>query len=151
MRSLPQLLSSHGQSIRYVITSPPYFDITNFEEDQWLRRWFLGSDPHPTHGNLSKDDRHSSPARYWGMMCDLWRVLGQVLGRRSHIVIRLGAKEQSPQELAQCVLATGGFSGRKVFLAEDIHVSSIKGRQTDSFRPGSKGCLVEVDMHFVMN
>ena len=26
--------------------------------------------------------------------------------------------------------------------------SALKGRQTDAFRPGTRGCLVEVDCHF---
>jgi hypothetical protein len=85
------------------------------------------------------------------MICDFWRALGQVLGHQSHIVIRLGAKQQSPKELAEALIATSPFAGRTVKLAEDYEVSPIKGRQTDAFRPGSKGCLVEVDFHFVMN
>ena len=150
MRNLPELLRGNGQNIRHVITSPPYFDITNFEEDQWLRLWFLGNPPHPTYRKLSSDDRHSSPSKYWGMICDFWRVLGLLLGSKGHVVMRLGAKEQSPEQLAQRMLATSSFSGRKVKMVEDYEVSAIKGRQTDSFRPGSKGCLVEVDFHFVM-
>src|SRR5258705_2335387 len=41
-----------------VITSPPYLDVTNFEEDQWLRLWFLGGPPYPTRHRLASDDRH---------------------------------------------------------------------------------------------
>src|SRR5439155_24357395 len=48
MRELPQMIDLLPGPIRCVITSPPYFDVTNFEEDQWLRLWFLGGPPHPT-------------------------------------------------------------------------------------------------------
>jgi hypothetical protein len=149
MRRLPQLIDG-DTSIRHVITSPPYFDITNFEEDQWLRLWFLGNNPAPTYSKISQDDRHSSPVRYWEMICDLWRTLGQILDRRAHVILRIGAKNQTPQQLSDCLLATSRFSGRKVRAAERFEVSPIKGRQTDAFRPGSEGCLVEVDFHFLM-
>ncbi|MGH9429870.1 MAG: DNA methyltransferase, partial [Terriglobia bacterium] len=46
--------------VRLVVTSPPYYDVTNYEEDQWLRLWFLGNEPKPTYQLISKDDRHST-------------------------------------------------------------------------------------------
>jgi len=42
MRTLPRHLSNWPEPVRCVITSPPYLDVTSFEEDQWLRLWFLG-------------------------------------------------------------------------------------------------------------
>jgi hypothetical protein len=39
MRELPWIADKLPKPIRCVITSPPYFDVTNFEEDQWLRLW----------------------------------------------------------------------------------------------------------------
>jgi len=148
MRELPRLLHARGNTIRHVITSPPYFDITNFEEDHWLRLWFLGNAPHPTYRKLSRDDRHSSPTRYWQMICDFWRSLGQILGSKAQVVIRLGAKGEDPERVAKRLLAAGVFSGRRVELVGDFEVSDIRNRQTDSFRPGSSGCLREIDFHF---
>jgi hypothetical protein len=149
MRELPRLASDYSKPIRCVITSPPYLDVTNFEEDQWLRLWFLGGKPHPTYRVVSRDDRHEQPARYWDLISDIWRVLGQMLARSATIVIRLGAKRLDPEQMGKSLQATTVFSQRKVSLV-DRDVSEIKGRQTDSFRPGSKGCLREVDFCFRM-
>lgn len=41
-RELPKFLIRQSYRPRCIITSPPYFDVTNVEEDQWLRLWFLG-------------------------------------------------------------------------------------------------------------
>jgi hypothetical protein len=150
MRELPRLLRDVTDRIRYVITSPPYFDVTDFEEDQWLRLWFLGSDPRPTYGKFSRDDRHSSLTSYWNMICDLWRVLGQILGGKSHVILRIGGKNQRPERLCRSLLAASKFSRRTVRLIGGFEVSPIRRRQTDSFRPGSEGCLAEVDFHFLM-
>ena len=147
MRELPRLLRDSRTPIRCVITSPPYLDVTSFEEDQWLRLWFLGGPPHPTYRQVSRDDRHEDLASYWGLIADLWRVLGCVLSPKADIVIRIGGKGVTPEHLVNGLVVTSAFSKRKALLAYH-DVSSIKRRQTDSFRPGSKGCSFEVDCHF---
>ncbi len=45
MRTLPDRMLPEFGPVKCVVTSPPYLDITNFEEDQWLRNWFLGGPP----------------------------------------------------------------------------------------------------------
>jgi len=149
MRELPRLLRATRPSIHCVITSPPYLDVTNFEEDQWLRLWFLGSRTHPTYRVISKDDRHERPERYWDLISDLWRVLGQVLAQKADIVIRIGGKNFDPEGMGKSLQATSIFSQRKVTLVSS-ETSPIKGKQTGSFRPGSKGCTTEADFHFRM-
>jgi hypothetical protein len=147
MRKLPFFKDSFPGPVRCVITSPPYFDVTNFEEDQWLRLWFLGGPPHPTTNRLSRDDRHGFAANYWRFIADMWRTLGVVLARSAHVVVRLGSSRLSIEVLEKQLVATSQFSGRKVELVE-TDCSTIKKRQTDAFRPGSVGCKVEIDCHF---
>ncbi len=148
MRELPRMLPSRS-SIRCVITSPPYMDVTSFEEDQWLRLWFLGGPTQPQRGVISRDDRHSTRDAYWRMIADMWRSLGQVLAPRSHIVIRIGAKGTPPDHVVSALGGTAVCSGRKVRLVHS-EISEIRRRQTDAFRPGTTGCVREIDCHFVM-
>ncbi len=146
MRDLPRLIGDFNMPIKCVITSPPYFNVTNFEEDQWLRLWFLGNLSKPTYGRISRDDRHEKPSRYWDLISDMWRVLGQVLSTKADVVIRLGVKNLDPERMGGTLLTASMFSHRKVTLVHS-EISEIKRRQTDSFRPGSKGCLSEIDFH----
>lgn len=146
-RNLPGLLRGRKEQIRLVVTSPPYLDVTNFEEDQWLRLWFLGGPPHPTYRRVSSDDRHENPSRYWALIGDMWRVLGRVAAKKAYVVIRLGGSRLSPTQITAGLEATSLFSQRKVTLVS-TEVSQIRGRQTDAFRPGSKGCSFEVDCCF---
>src|SRR5205807_2458526 len=122
--------------------SPPYFDVTNFEEDQWLRLWFLGGPAHPTRNRLSRDDRHERADRYWSFIADMWRSIGCLADRNADVVIRFGGKNMVPDKMVRMLEGSSRFSGRTVRLMSH-HVSDLKRRQTDSFRPGSKGCLVE--------
>jgi hypothetical protein len=31
-----------------LLTSPPYYDVTNYRVDNWIRLWMLGEDPLPS-------------------------------------------------------------------------------------------------------
>jgi hypothetical protein len=147
MRELPRILDDELKPIRCVITSPPYLDVTNFEEDQWLRLWFLNGEPRPTYRKISKDDRHERAEHYWDLISDMWRVLGKVLAKKADIVIRIGGKNFDPTEMGNRLHVTSVFSRRRAGLIHS-ETSQIQRRQTDSFRPGTKGCLVEADFHF---
>lgn len=147
MRELPWVLDKLPGPIKCVITSPPYFDVTNFEEDQWLRLWFLGGPPYPTTNRLSRDDRYSFAGGYWRFISDMWRSLGAVVATHSHVMVRMGCTRVTPDELRQQLLATSSFSCRKVELVHS-EISEIKKRQTDAFRPGSTGCKLEIDCLF---
>ncbi len=135
--------------IRCVITSPPYLDVTNFEEDQWLRIWFLGGTPWPRKGVYSRDDRHTSEYGYWTLIGDMWRMLGRVLASDANVVLRVGAKRLDPEKIVKALHGVSVYSNRRVSLVRS-ETSKIRGRQTESFRPGSFGLLCEVDCHFVI-
>lgn len=41
-------LRPYRERVKLIVTSPPYIEITDYHEDQWLRLWLLGgaSKPH---------------------------------------------------------------------------------------------------------
>lgn len=147
MRDLPFMRSKLPAGISCAITSPPYFDVTNFEEDQWLRLWFLGGAPSPAQTRVASDDRHRRPDSYWSFIADMWRSLGQVLGPKASIVVRIGSSRVSPERLENALTACSKLSGRRVRRVSS-EISKIKNRQTDQFRPGSRGISVEVDCRY---
>jgi hypothetical protein len=115
MRDLPRKAGQFRQPIRCVVTSPPYFDVTDYAEDQWLRMWFLGGEPRPMSA-YSRDDRHGSIDQYWALLTDMWRTLGVVLAENSHIVIRLGARRIGPERLVSGLEGVATASRRHVRL-----------------------------------
>lgn len=130
---------------KLVITSPPYLDVTNFEEDQWLRLWFLGGAPRPTRNQHSRDDRIYTLEAYWKMLGDTWRSLGELVETGAYVLMRLGFRDLTPEQVAQGIVGTSAVAGRRFDLRE-YSVSELRRRQTPSFRPGSRGCLQEVDV-----
>ncbi|MFO0797092.1 MAG: DNA methyltransferase [Gemmataceae bacterium] len=147
MRHLAWMKDKLPAPLNLAITSPPYLDVTNFEEDQWLRLWFLGGPPHPTRHRVSRDDRYEREDGYWTFVADMWRMLGAVMAKTANVVIRLGARGLKPDLMTERLIASSQFSQRRIKLVSQSS-SALQKRQTDSFRPGTKGCLVEVDCHF---
>lgn len=148
VRELPRLLRG-SEKPSLVVTSPPYLDVTSFEEDQWLRLWVLGGPPEPRRGIISPDDRHRSVDPYWRFIGDVWRALGAVLRPKSNVVIRIGTNSSNPDHIAARLAVTSIFAKRRITLVSQ-HASEIRRRQTESFRPGTSGCRIEVDCHFTV-
>jgi hypothetical protein len=147
MRDLPHRWT--GPKATLVVTSPPYGAVTSYEEDQWLRLWFLGGPEKPGKARITRDDRRQTPEEYWRFIGDLWRALSFVLEPEGNIVIRIGTVSAEVADLERQLKASFALSPRPLS-AVSTHISEIRKRQTESFRPGSRGCVVELDMHAVM-
>lgn len=144
-RLAAQVFPELRERIRLVVTSPPYLNVTAFEEDQWLRLWFLGGEPNPTYGRISRDDRHQSAARYWAFLTETWRGVAPLLRSDSVMVLRVGAKSLSPQSLNEGLLNTlsSVFPARSWI--EQPTISVIRGKQGRAFNPNAEGCQYETD------
>jgi hypothetical protein len=116
MRQLSLLKKKEIGKVSCAITSPPYLDVTSFEEDQWLRLWFLGGPPHPTRGRVSTDDRHTNQNDYWRFISDMWRCLGNVLAPKSHVIVRIGTRRLAPKILEKNLFVCSRILSRRVQL-----------------------------------
>jgi hypothetical protein len=134
-------------TIRCAITSPPYLNVTSFEEDQWLRLWFLGAPSRPSKGRVSKDDRHLCKDSYWEFIGDMWKSIGEMVDDEGHVVIRLGSRSMDSHKMKQGLISSAKDAGRNIRLVSS-RVTEIRRRQTGSFLPDSNGCKVEIDCHF---
>jgi hypothetical protein len=59
MENLRENLSKAGiNRPSLMLTSPPYFGITNYHYDQWIRLWLLGGPPTDRRVNLERKGKH---------------------------------------------------------------------------------------------
>lgn len=58
-----------GKDFDLLFTSPPYFGITNYRQDSWIRLWMLGEGPPLP--DWKKDPRDSRQASYRHMLCEV--------------------------------------------------------------------------------
>ncbi len=148
VREVGKVFIKHHENVGAVITSPPYLDVTKFEEDQWLRLWFLGGPPHPTYGRVSRDDRHRSELAYWQFLEAAWRGMKPLLKKKAVMVCRIGARATDPDELAKrFTRSLTAVWSRVCSLASPV-VTALPSSQAKNLSPEAKGCRVEVDLAY---
>ncbi len=145
VRYLARRFRSFRSRVSAVITSPPYFDTTRFEEDQWLRLWLLGGAPKPTYHRVSRDDRHERSDAYWGFLKAAWRGIAPLLKPSAVLVCRLGARGIDHEKLREGFRA----SVQAVFPTADVFSrarrTELRNRQAAVLNPESVGCRFESD------
>lgn len=132
-----------------IITSPPYLDTTNYREDQWLRLWFLGDAPQSTHSRA--DGRHYNKAAYWIFLRETWEGVAPLLAPHARIVVRIGGRRLSKDEMFSKLLASlRDATGRVVNPADDGVTTPVKRTQANSFRGAKASPAVEHDFSFLV-
>jgi hypothetical protein len=146
VRRAATLLRSYKERVKLVITSPPYLDITDYHEDQWLRLWFLGGPSKPI-GGQGKDDRHRRTAAYWQFLREAWKGVVPLLQEKAQVVIRIGGTRLDAEELQVGLLESLNSTGRKFRLVE-AHETDIKNGQRRVFQSVPEKASVEHDFRF---
>jgi len=131
-----------------LITSPPYFDVTDCGEDQWLRLWFLGNDPKPTYRKISRDDRYEQKDRYWSFLSEVWIGIADLMRRDAVLVCRMGGARMNQVEITSGLTNSLTQAFPSARLITEPKRTPLTNRQTPAFRPGSSGCRFEVDHLF---
>ena len=147
-RKAAKELGIFNGKIAAIITSPPYFNVTSSEEDQWLRLWFLGNEPHPTYGKISKDDRYGRRDAYWNFIAEAWAGIAPLIRPDAVLVCRLGGTGMQQSEITRGLTTSLKKAFPDACLIGRPKKTQLRRRQTPAFRPGSLGCRFEVDYIF---
>lgn len=132
-----------------IITSPPYLDTTNYREDQWLRLWFLGEAPKSS--QTRDDGRHYGRTLYWRFLKEAWEGVAPLLAPQSRIVVRIGGRKLSKEEMfSKLLVSLKDATGRVVKPTDDGVTTPIKRTQANSFRGAKASPTVEHDFCFLI-
>lgn len=84
---------SEERPAKLLFTSPPYFSVTNYHYDQWLRLWFLGGPPSANRQLGSQDIRgkFESETRYRSLLENVFMACAGLMAKESIIYVRTGA------------------------------------------------------------
>lgn len=77
---------------RLLFTSPPYYDVTNYHYDQWLRLWLLGGPPHAGQSGLMHRGKFGHRENYAVLLREVFLRARSVLHKDATIYVRTDAR-----------------------------------------------------------
>lgn len=127
-RSLPDT----GVRFSTIITSPPYFGMTTYIPDQWLRNWFVGG---PAEVVYAGDEQLSRGTvdDFTAGLASVWQRVAELSKDKAALIIRFGALrsiQSDPRDVIRNSIRDAG-SGWRIRYVGDAGAASGRGRQAN--------------------
>ncbi|WP_338832658.1 DNA methyltransferase [Bradyrhizobium sp. 27S5] len=138
------------QDASLVITSPPYYGMRTYVQDQWLRMWFLGGSEDV---DYSVDDQicHSGHDAFVTDLAKVWKNLSKHCQDGAHLYVRFGtlasAKSDAKVLMRRSIEECGEWKLLSVRSADTAHAGK---RQADYMGQDSTAAD-EFDFHAILN
>lgn len=131
-----------------VITSPPYFGMNTYVEDQWLRNWFLGGPENVEYSN-TEQLTHTNADIFSKELSMVWKRLSESRSDKLDLFIRFGnipsKKGDAKEILTSSVFKAGDW---KLISIKKANIS--KNAKIQSKLMGKTGTISEeYDFHFI--
>jgi len=131
-------------SVKLIVTSPPYLKVIKYGLYNWIRLWFMGEDPHQVDRNL--DDTHTLD-RYLDFMSIALQQMFRVLSPEGLCVIVIG--DVKGLNLAETVWKHVGEKSR--FHLYDILPDVLRGSEKVTRIWGSRrGRATDIDRFLIL-
>ncbi len=76
-----------------LFTSPPYYSITDYHADQWLRLWLLGGSENPQSLKDKHKGRFVNKVDYYNLLDNVFGLSSRMMGERNTIYVRTDKRE----------------------------------------------------------
>ena len=93
LRQVARRLAPSGA--RLLFTSPPYFGVTNYHYDQWLRLWLLGGVPAPRSRGEKHRGKFEHADHYRQLLLDAFSNAAESLADDATIYVRTGSRRST--------------------------------------------------------
>jgi DNA methylase len=132
---MPSAFSRLPRTITHVVTSPPYYGLRTYLEDQWLRLWLLGGPSHVQYGAATQVS-HQSPESFAESLAAVWDQVGEHSVPDVRMVVRfggIGSRRSDPRAILSASLQRSAIPWR---VSTVRPVDSPRGirRQADQMR-----------------
>jgi hypothetical protein len=78
---------------KFLLTSPPYYGVINYNYDQWIRRWMLGGPDKPTYSSGQWQDRFENQGNYRCLLKRVFSKAAKLLAPDAKLLVRTDARE----------------------------------------------------------
>jgi DNA modification methylase len=97
--------------IRWIITSPPYYGMSTYLQDQWLRQWLIGGAETVDYSKVGQVE-HSNLDTFSNQLKKVWKNAGSVCQFGAKLVVRFGGindKQVEPLSIIKQSLKDTGW------------------------------------------
>jgi len=131
----------------WVVTSPPYFGMSTYRADQWLRNWFLGGAS--TVDYSQKGQISHAEDRFIKGLSDVWKAVAKRCSPGARLIIRFGYLPSVPVDAREMLrtslkLADAGWHIKRWI---DAGSANDGNRQSEQFGSVIKAAANEVDVY----
>lgn len=137
-----------NKKFNWIITSPPYFGMSTYEQDQWLRNWFMGGSSEVDYSNKKGQLKHQSEKAFIEDLSKVWSNAAQKSDPKAKLVIRFGAlpskSDKTPSELIKESLKLSDC-GWKLTTIRSAGKPLEAKRQANQFRSSTGKYVEEID------
>ena len=132
------------------VTSPPYYGMRTYVQDQWLRMWFLGGEEVINYESLNQIC-HSGHERFITDLAKVWGNIGKRAQDEAHLYVRFGSIPSAKSDPRKILKASLEEAGQwKLVSVRNAKTSDSGKRQADHMGRVSIPS-VEFDFHAVLN
>lgn len=129
----------------WVITSPPYYGMRTYIQDQWLRNWFLGGSSevdYSTEGQVN----HFGPLKFIDDLRQVWDNIADVCVAGANLVVRFGGI--SDRGVDPLLIIKGSLNGTRwrILTVHNAGTAEHGKRQANSFLRKKVKPLMEFDV-----
>ena len=131
-----------------VVTSPPYYGMNTYIQDQWLRMWFLGGDEIVDYSAGSQID-HGGHEAFIHDLALVWKNIYKSKANDLNLYIRFGSVPSKLSDAKYILKTSLEESGEwKIISTRNASDAHAGRRQADQMAPGSKASN-EYDFHVI--
>ena len=133
-----------------VITSPPYYGMRTYVQDQWLRMWFLGGDEeidYENHNQLC----HSGHERFIKDLSKVWSIIAKRAQDEAHLHVRFGSISSAKSDARKMLKASLEESGYWKLISVRNAQTSHSGKRQADYMGRESDPATEFDFHAVLN
>lgn len=132
------------------ITSPPYYGMRTYVQDQWLRMWFLGGREFI---NYENDNQlcHSGHERFIEDLARVWGIIGKRAQDEAHLYVRFGSIPSAKSDARKILKASLEGAGYWKLVSVRNALTSHSGRRQADHMGHESDPTMEFDFHAVLS
>lgn len=136
--------------ISVVITSPPYYGMRTYVQDQWLRNWFLGG-PSMIDYASGTQLHHGGQVAFAESLGSVWRNIADSSTNDLHMHVRFGIIPSAKVDAKKLFVSSLEASQAKwrIVSTRSAKSSEAGKRQADQMKSGAPAAAIEYDFHVV--